>query len=200
MSSSSGLILQKRAGGLRCLDKVTQNQEADLVTGLRAGDKVAFEKLFYSYCQALINFSWRFVKNAQAAENIVQDVFLRIWTNRRHLDPALKVKSYLYQAVKNQSLQQLRHLKIANRKENIRTTGFTDRTPEDTLNDKEFIETVYAAVAELPPKCRMIFSMNRFDHLTYAEIAEIQNISIKTVETQMGRALKFLRQRLAHFL
>ena len=74
------------------------------------------------------------------------------------------------------------------------------KTPEDEWRQKEIAAAVYQAIEALPEKTRILFSMNRFDHLTYAEIAEIQGISIKTVETQMGRALKFLRNRLAHLL
>jgi len=74
------------------------------------------------------------------------------------------------------------------------------KTPEDERQEKEIAAAIYQAIEALPEKCRILFSMNRFDHLTYAEIAQIQEISIKTVETQMGRALKFLRQHLAHLL
>ena len=72
------------------------------------------------------------------------------------------------------------------------------RTPEDELRGKEVSVAFHRAIEALPEKCRLIFSMNRFDRLTYKEIAVIQSISVKTVETQMGRALKFLRHRLVH--
>lgn len=200
MSTHFEYLLKKKDIDLNRPNNMAGNRKTDLMVRIRSGDAASFEALFYSYCQALVNFSRRYVKSAQAAENIVQDVFLRIWSNRKRLDPELKIKSYLYQAVKNQSLQQIRHSKIAERKDNNAAPEFTARTPEDSLNEKEFSQAVHAAVCELPPKCRMIFCMNRFDHLTYAEIAEVQNISIKTVETQMSRALKSLRRSLADFL
>ncbi len=84
--------------------------ESELIIKIREGDADAFKNLFETYCQALIYFAWRYVKNTQIAENIVQDVFLRIWLNRTKLNPVLKIKSYLYKAVKNQAMQHLWHV------------------------------------------------------------------------------------------
>lgn len=171
--------------------------KSDLVPKIRAGDTHAFEELFNTYCQALIRFACRFVRDVQVAENIVQDVFVRIWNNRDKLDPDTNIKAYLYKAAKNQSLQHLRHLKIETRTERIHNPGNPHNNPEKPLDEQEIAKAVYEAIAELPPHRRLIFTLSKYDHYTYAEIAEIQNISIKTVETQMGRALKFLRKRLA---
>lgn len=153
------------------------------------------------YCQPLIHFVRRYVGDTQIAENIVQDVFLKIWLNRSDLNPSLNIKTYLYTAVKNQALNHLRHAEVVQRNaENLRPMNGPVRTPEDEWHEQELIASIQKAIEELPEKCRIIFSMSRYDHLTYAEIAEIQNISIKTVETQMGRALKHLRKRLIHLL
>jgi RNA polymerase sigma-70 factor (ECF subfamily) len=113
------------------------------------------------------------------------------------MDPDLNLKSYLYRACRNQALQHLRHLKIENRDHYKQDLADPGRSPEAAAEAQEIAAAVYAAVAELPPHRRLIFSLSKYDNLTYAEIAEIQQISIKTVETQMGRALKYLRQRLA---
>jgi RNA polymerase sigma-70 factor (ECF subfamily) len=171
-----------------------------LIRKIRAGDDSAFEELFKLYCRPLVRFALRFVGSTETAEGIVQDVFVRIWHNRSRLDPDLRIRAYLYQAVKNQSLQHLRHLKIVSRDRRMQGWGSADGSPEKEVEEKETARAVYEAVSELPPHRRLIFSLSKYDHYTYAEIAEIQNISIKTVETQMGRALKFLRKRLSHLL
>lgn len=176
------------------------SSEIKLIQKISKGDEKAFEQLFYSHASALIRFTWRFVRNTQIAENIVQDVFVKIWHHRSRLDPYLNIKAYLYRAVKNQALQHLRHLKIENRQDDVPDFESPARSPEDTLRDKEIAAAVDQAIAELPPHRRLIFTLSKYDHFTYAQIAEIQNISIKTVETQMGRALKFMRQRLASLL
>ncbi len=111
------------------------------------------------------------------------------------------MKSYLYTAAKNQALKHLRHADVERLGAETVTLKFPrPNTPEDELQGQELSTAIQQAVEALPEKTRICFSMNRFDHLTYAEIAEIQGVSIKTVETQMGRALKFLRERLAHLL
>lgn len=175
---------------------LNRRNQTELVRKIRAGDEQAFEQLFRAFARALVRFTTRFVLSTETAENIVQDVFVRIWHNRARMDPDLNLKSYLYRACRNQALQHLRHLKIENRDDSIQDVVDPARSPEAAVDVQEIAAAVYAAVAELPPLRRLIFTLSKYDQLTYAEIAEIQKISIKTVETQMGRALKFLRLRL----
>jgi RNA polymerase sigma-70 factor (ECF subfamily) len=171
------------------------------VEKMRQGDAEAFKQLFHAYCQPLITFAQRFVHDTQISENIVQEVFLRIWSARERLEPTSSIKSYLYTAVRNEALKHLRHMAVQRRSsERVRQTAPETTTPEDELVKGEIVAAVQQAVSQLPEKCRIIFSMNRYDCLTYREIAEIQSISIKTVEAQMSRALKLLRKRLAHLL
>jgi len=178
----------------------TQEEKA-LILRIKEGDAGAFEELFGTHCRALIRFAVRLDGENETAEGIVQDVFVRIWHGRTRLNPDLSLKAYLYQAVKNQSLQHLRHLKIVNRDPRQQeTVPEAPHSPEAEVVLQEVARAVYDAVSELPPHRRMIFTLSKYDHYTYAEIAEIQEISIKTVETQMGRALKYLRKRLAHLL
>jgi len=175
--------------------------EVEWVNKIRSGDSAAFEALFNFYCQQLINFARRYVFDKQIAENVVQDVFVNVWQNRKNLDPSKMIKAYLFTAVKNNSLKHLRHLNIEN-KEIESTSPYIgdDERPDKKLDEKELGVEVHQAIDELPEKCKEIFKMNRFENLKYAEIAKILNISIKTVETQMGRALKKLRERLKPFL
>jgi RNA polymerase sigma-70 factor (ECF subfamily) len=175
--------------------------ESEWIEKIRDGETDAFEKLFYKYCQPLINFAFRYVQDTPIAENIVQNVFLKIWSSRTKLDSSLNIKTYLFTAVKNQALKHLRHVKVEKSSiVDLQLSVDPVKTPENAWKEKELIASVQQAIKELPEKCRIIFSMNRFDQLTYAEIANILKLSIKTVETQMGRALQFLRKRLSHFL
>ena len=175
--------------------------EVECVSKIRMGNPAAFEDLFNLYCQQLINFSRNYVKDKQIAENVVQDVFVSVWQNRTNLDPTKMIKAYLFTAVKNNSLKHLRHLNTENKEieDNLPYTYDYER-PDKKLDEKEMELKIHQAIDELPEKCMEIFKMNRFENLKYAEIASILDISVKTVETQMGRALKKLRERLKPFL
>ena len=175
--------------------------EQDRVRRLRAGDHRAFEAIFLDYCQPLVAFAHRIVMDQPVAENIVQDVFLRIWQNRDRLDPMGSLKSYLYTAVKNQALNHLRHSHVEERDppdDNIEDD--LAETPETIWSRRELVSAIHSALEELPRNCRTIFTMHRYDCLTYSEIANILDLSIKTVGTQMGRALKKLRRSLGHLI
>ena len=175
--------------------------DSELTEGIRTGEAGAFENLFRKYCQTLIHFSRRYVQDTQIAEGLVQDVFLKIWQSRENLDPGSNIKSYLFTSVKNQALKHLRHAKVEFQgEENITMYDEPVKTPEEKFNESEIAAAVHRAIEKLPESRRQIFKMSRYDGLTYSEIAEVQNISIKTVETQMGRALKFLRESLGHLL
>lgn len=171
--------------------------EAEWTKKILGGDAGSFEQLFNYYCQSLINFARRYVWDKQIAENIVQDIFVKVWTNRTILDPEKSIKSYLFTATKNESLKHLRHSDVEKRGIQTIVNSTMDESNPDKIFDTEDLEKkINIAIEKLPEKCREIFSMNRFDNLKYKEIASILNISVKTVETQMGRALKKLREEL----
>jgi RNA polymerase sigma-70 factor (ECF subfamily) len=175
--------------------------ESEWIRDIKAGNERAFEKLFNFYCQRLINFTRRYVVDIQIAENIVQDVFVRVWHHRAKLDPSRLIKSYLFTAVKNDALKEIRHRDVKTRsQQKLLDLIEPDIDPEKERTTDEINKEIHQAINELPDKCREIFKMNRFDGLKYSEIAEILNISVKTVETQMGRALKKLRTRLKPLL
>lgn len=179
------------------LEKKIDPNDYKLIEKIRAGDGLAFKHLFFTYCTHLVNFARRYVKDLDQAENIVQEVFCKVWMNRTQLDASANIKTYLFTAVRNQSLKHLRHLQVMQRSQNeLLDLAIPAKNPEELFEEKELGHAIQQAIASLPEKRRLIFSMNRFDQLTYAEIASILDISIKTVETQMGRALKFLREQL----
>ena len=169
------------------------------VKGIRSSDPAAFASLFRKYYEPLYHFAGRFVKDAQAAENIVQDVFIKLWDKRAEWHVQSSVKSYLYTAVKNHSLNYLKREKsmipIDEVAANLR---HCIPSPEEDLIENEMAEAVREAIERLPQQCRRIYLMKRYDDLTYSEIAEVLNVSINTVKTQMKRAIKSLHKNLAY--
>ncbi len=168
---------------------------------IRSGDVEAFEQLFRRLFYPLVAFACHYVNDPAAAEDLVQDVFIHVWSHREQLDPGRNIKTYLYTAVRNRAFKCARHFRVREqyRIHHIVSDTIAD-SPEQQAADAEFHQAVARSIQTLPVKCRTIFCMNRFDDLKYREIAEILNISVKTVETQMGRALKLLKKHLQAFL
>ena len=128
-------------------------------------------------------------------------VFVKIWINREKLKSISALKTYLFSAVRNNAFQYLRHEKVKMKNEvTIQSQNPINKTPEHEIEEKELSIIIRNAIEELPEKCKVIFKMNRFDGLSYIEISEIENISINTVKTQMGRAYKFLRKKLTTYI
>jgi RNA polymerase sigma-70 factor (family 1) len=166
---------------------------------IRLGDSTAFSYVFQKYYQALYQFAGRFVKDAQTAENIVQDVFVKLWTNRENCLITSSLKSYLYAATRNTALNFLsREKKQLSTEDLMSDRQDTTANPEEQIIENEMIDGVHKAIEKLPEKCRSIYLMKRYDDLKYHEIAEILDISINTVKTQMKRALKSLLKNLAY--
>lgn len=172
------------------------------VTGINKGDKKAFESMYKCYYSQLFHFLVRYLDSESAIEDIIQHVFYKVWQNRENIEPRGTLKSYLFTSVRNQALKHLE----AEKKGRGHDGDITENTlcnahnPEITLELKELNEAYQEAVEKLPEKRRHIFLMHRQDYLTYKEIAEILNISIKTVETQMRRSLKFLAISLSKYM
>lgn len=168
---------------------------------IKRGNVQTFKKVFQYYWNPLVSFSYRYVRDLQLAENIVQDIFLNIWNKKENIDPSRNFKTYLFTSVKNLSLNFIR-----NQKNNVYEfdelvlSEIIISSPEDEVLKKELVEAVNSAINELPERCKLIFSMNRFEKLTYKEIAEVLEISVKTVEAQMGKALKSLRKSLQNYM
>ncbi len=162
------------------------------------GDMEEFENLFRQFFKPLVLFANKFLYDLDLAENIVQDVFLNVWMNRENLDFSGNIKTYLYTSVKNKAINSVKHSKIErDYKEKITIIETDFNTPETEFDLCEMEKSVNRVIHNLPEKCRIIFLMSRNDHLTYAEIAKILGISVKTVENQMGKALKILKKNLS---
>ena len=176
--------------------------DAELVRRIRAGDERALEAVFKAHYAGMASFVQRFVRSQDLAEELVQDVFLKLWSKREQLAEIETFRTYLFRAARNTALNYLRRAKLERRWREEQ--GTDDDPPSSLAADEETVEqelsvAVQEAINRLPPRCREIFLLSRDGGLTYAEIARSLDISVKTVETQMGRALKALRASLHHF-
>nr|WP_262894940.1 RNA polymerase sigma-70 factor [Hymenobacter negativus] len=159
---------------------------------LNQGDERAFDALFRHYSALVYRFSYGYLKSRTDAEEIVQECFLKIWEKREQLRDDVPLKAYLFTTAHNAILNQLRRQQQRNRFQTY-TAGLA---PGQVGNEVEFseLESLYqAALEQLPPKRREIFILSRQQGLSYPEIAQQLNLSVKTVEAQMTQALKFLR-------
>ena len=175
------------------------NSEPHIVDRIRRGDTEAFAALFRSYYEPLCYFAQRFVEDFDAAEGIVQDIFVRLWETRETMNIHTSVRSYLYTAVKNSCLNQIKHSRFSAPLEGKEEQpDATALSPDAQLESDELMSALEAAIKGLPPRCREIFRLAKFDNLSYQEIAEIQNVSVNTVKTQLQRALKSLAKALQY--
>jgi|SRR5690606_12288005 len=164
--------------------------------------KADFERLFRKYYQNLCSYVFYFLKDHAAAEEVVQDVFFALWQKRDELKITSSVKSYLYKAARNHSLNVLKHIEVREnyKQHNERLRAETEAGEEGVLETKELQKRIENAINQLPPERKRIFVMSRYEDLKYREIADELGISVKTVEAQMGKALRFLREQLVDYL
>lgn len=175
-----------------------KSKHSELVKKIREGDKDAFERLFHKYYARLCVFSNTYVKSIDTSRDVVQDVYIKIWDNRENFFITQSLKAYLYQAVRNQSLNYLEKNRQKLRlQENLsRQRELESDENEVELNTEELTEKIWRLVDQLPERRRTIFILYRKHGLSYKEIGEVMDIKRKTVENQMGRSLKFIRDQL----
>jgi RNA polymerase sigma-70 factor (ECF subfamily) len=187
---------------IECQNVLVEYSNIDPISSIKNGNEAAFEKVFKTYFRNLHAFAYTFMKDDIIAEEIVQNVFFRIWEKKEQLQIDDSLKAYLYRSVHNESLNHLKHLKIKNSFQ-LHYSANMESSNQDASNQMiatELENDIQKAISELPPQCRTIFQMSRFEQLKYQQIADQLNISIKTVENQMGKALKVLRLRLVEYL
>lgn len=156
-------------------------------------DEAAYKELFKSFYKPLRQFAFSFIRNHESSEEIVSDVFIKIWEKRTELESILNLRVYLYIAIKNTALKYLlkekKQTAISIDELEIELRSF-HWTPEELVLTAEMLRKIEEAINELPPRCRIVFKLIREDHLKYKEVAEILNISVKTVDNQLTIALK----------
>lgn len=162
-----------------------------------------FENVFKAHFKGLHSYAYTLVQDEVVAEEIVQNLFMKLWEKREKMDIHTSLKAFLYRSVYHDCLNYIKHQRVKLKYQQHRTYTMrdeTDHAPSSKLQAKELEARLHEALSRLPEGCRTIFQMSRFEELKYREIADQLNISIKTVENQMGKALKVLRLELIDFL
>jgi RNA polymerase sigma-70 factor (ECF subfamily) len=170
---------------------------------LKQGDAKVFESVFREYYVPLCVHVRRYLIDAESAEEVVQDMFFKMWERREVLSVHSSLNAYLYKAVTNQALNYIKYQKIAHQyKEYVgfNTDIASAITAHEALVSSDLEGKINSLIKSMPERRRMVFEMSRFEGLKYMEIAEKLNISVKTVEIQMSKALSFLRDQLKEYL
>jgi RNA polymerase sigma-70 factor (ECF subfamily) len=171
------------------------------LTGDERDASEAFETIFRTWYAPLARATQALVRDAGVAEELAQDVMLELWRRRRDLVAEASAQAYLFRAARNRAYNHLRHLSIVRR----RLPFAGGRVADDPdapiqLEAAELDGAIQRAMAALPPRCREVFELSRGEGLRYADIADRLGVSVKTVETHMGKALRTLREQLAPWL
>ncbi|MDO9339613.1 MAG: RNA polymerase sigma-70 factor [Bacteroidales bacterium] len=173
-----------------------------LIEKLKCGDPDSFSDIFSAYYKDLVFFAYTFTRELPGAEDIVQDTFVKLWEDHEKLNVTVSLKSILLKTIQNKCIDWHRHKRIVNN----HSTYIIDNTPlyeYDTDNyvlRSELEGRIEKAIANLPEKFKEAFEMNRFEGLKYKEIATKLNVSIRTVEVRISKALGLLRKSLVDFL
>lgn len=172
--------------------------DRDIISGIKQGDIGQYESLFRSTYSSLVNYARTILKDNDTAEEIVQDLFYIIWRDRKKIKIKTSLNGYLFRSVYNKSMHYLEHQKVVKRHAGKVVAGVSidNEDPVEVLKYKELHEKISAIIQRLPERCARIFCMSRFEGLKYSEIAEELSISVKTVEANMGKALKEFRNEL----
>jgi RNA polymerase sigma-70 factor (ECF subfamily) len=174
------------------------SDDLELLRQIKIDKSHALKILFEKYFQQLCYFSFQIVKSVELSEESVSDVFTNIWLKRKTLDIKGNLKTYLYTAVKNQSINYLRKEKRISQSTESGNLHLiiSDQTTDQQLLLQNLEEKIDLLIKELPEKRGLIFRMNRIDGLSYKEIADILSISVNTVQNQMVKAIKFISDQL----
>jgi RNA polymerase sigma-70 factor, ECF subfamily len=173
-----------------------RDEDKILVVRVKNDDQMAFQQLFEKYAERIYYFSMRYIKNKEEAEEIAQEVFVRVWLRRHDLKEELSFCSYIFMIAKNALIDTIRRKqKETIFQDNIKpNTELYSSSSNDSMEYKELSTLIDKSISELPLKRKQIYQLSRDEGLTYKQIAEKLNISIKTVETHMRLALQQLKK------
>lgn len=176
---------------------------------LKADNRLAFENVFNNYFPKLYHFCVGYLSEREVAENIVQDTFVDFWLQRRQLHEGINLNAWLYTITKNKCLKYIDRLKVEKRykeysvskQKAIELNHFAlSQLDTSNLTFTEIESIIERTLEELPPQCRKVFELSRFESKKYKEISEELNISVKTVEAQMSKALKIFKTNLKDYI
>jgi RNA polymerase sigma-70 factor (ECF subfamily) len=187
-------------------DAEPSDRDAQWVRSVRRSDTAAFEALFLTYYERLVRFVYGYVKSRSVAEEVVQDVFFNIWSQRDRWEVQGAVRTYLYAATRNRALNRIRRSALEQRwADGMGEDDATAILPRiaqanERVELTELDAAIRHAIDQLPPRCRETFVLSRQHQLSYEQIAQVMQISVKTVQEQIARALRSLRTSLATWL
>jgi RNA polymerase sigma-70 factor (ECF subfamily) len=173
-----------------------------LIEKLKAGDPDSFSDVFSAYYKDLVFFAFSFTHELSSAEDLVQDTFVKLWEDHEKLTVTVSLKSILLKTIQNKCIDWHRHKKIVNNHSTyiINNSPLYEYDIDNYILRSELEDRIESAVSSLPEKAKEAFEMNRYDGLKYQEIATILNVSIRTVEVRVSKALTLLRKSLIDFL
>ena len=176
------------------------NEDREILEKLKAGDVQAFDIIYSQYYRGLFAFASQYVDESDC-EEIIQDVMLWLWENHHILIPELSLKSLLFSAVKNKCLNRIAHLQMRQRVHERLYEKYKEMFEDpDFYIEDEILNLISKAINELPTDYRKAFELNRFENLTYNEIAEMTGVSFKTVAYRISQSLRILRVKLKDYL
>lgn len=184
-------------------------EDSDILVGITKGDKRLFDLVFKSYYSGLLTFAKDCLRSKEAAQEVIQDMFLYIWENHEKIQIKTSLKAYLYRSVHNRCMNYFRD-SVSDLHRNIQIDQLKNQIDlllvelPDSFFDESFTEQVELELDEtvesLPEQCKKIFRLNRYENLSYPEIAKKLNISLSTVKTQMSRAMHTIHQKMKKYL
>ena len=177
------------------MSKSDLNSDIILINRLRSGDESALTELYNKFWQSLFVSSYNVLKDKELCEDIIQDIFMNIWHNREKLEINISLKGYMYACARYQVFNQFKK-----NKDKIHVELFEDldkrfqySTPETQLMHEELLDQINSIVQALPEKCQLVYKLSREEQLSHKEIAERLDISTKTVENHITKALHVIR-------
>ena len=170
--------------------------EEDIINAIREANTVAFQNVFDSCYESLCGYAFSILRDTAEAEDVVQSVFMKLWEKRDLLEIRQSVRSYLFRAVYNQCLNHIEHRSVKSRYQAYSQLEAVEAASDPEPFPDELDQRIRTAVDNLPPQCKKIFVMSRYDGLRYPEISSRLNISVNTIQNQICKALRLLRTEL----
>ena len=179
---------------------LSEDAFADWCRRIRAGEEAAVNELFEATCPALLRYARELTSREDFAQDAVQHAFIQVWKERAALRPEGSLKALLYTTVRHRALKQMRNEKNRSELASKRLEGpAAEPSPSETADAEMLGARIRDWISELPARRREAFRLSRFDQLSYREIAEVMDISVRTVESHVRHALDHLRERLETF-
>lgn len=177
-------------------EKIKEEKQRKAILHLARGNKKGFDWIYEQYSVFLYNFIFGFLKSKEESEEVVQEVFIKLWQSRKQLNPDKSIKSFIFTLAKNLVFNKLKRKKVEQKhRDNIKNNSFNvANNIEENVNFKELTTIYNKAINNLPVKRREIFLLNREEGMSYQEIAKILDISVNTVKDQITKALKEIRR------